>query len=44
MDINVLKEIAYKLLANRKAHLEREKGFIYYHGLSSVKLSLKLRK
>lgn len=44
MDINVLKEIAYKMLANRKAHLEREKGFIYYHGLRVSKLSLKLRE
>ena len=44
MDINVLKEIAYRLLANRKAHLEREKGFIYYHGLRVSKLSLKLRE
>ena len=44
MDINVLKEIAYKLLSNRKSHLEREKGFIYYHGIRVSKLSLKLRK
>jgi len=44
MDINVLKEIAYKLMANRKSHLEREKGFIYYHGLRVSKLSLKLRE
>ncbi len=44
MDINVLKEIAYNMLANRKAHLEREKGFIYYHGLRVSKLSLKLRE
>jgi uncharacterized protein len=44
MDINVLKEIAYKMLANRKAHLEREKGFIYYHGLRVSKLSSKLRE
>ena len=44
MDIKVLKEIAYKLLSNRKSHLEREKGFIYYHGIRVSKLSLKLRK
>lgn len=44
MDINVLKEIAYKLMGNRKAQLEREKGFIFYHGLRVSKLSLNLRK
>ncbi len=44
MDINVIKEIAYKLMGSRKAHLEREKGFIYYHGLRVSKLSLKLRQ
>jgi uncharacterized protein len=44
MDINILKEIAYKLMGNRKAQLEREKGFIYYHGLRVSKLSLNLRK
>ncbi|HEY5561410.1 MAG TPA: HD domain-containing protein [Clostridiaceae bacterium] len=44
MDIKVLKEIAYKHMGNRKAHLEREKGFIYYHGLRVSKLSLILRE
>ena len=44
MDINSLKEIAYKLLANRKSHLEREKGFTYYHGQRVSKLSLRLRE
>jgi uncharacterized protein len=44
MDTNILQEVAYKLMGNRKAHLEREKGFIYYHGLRVSKLSLKLRE
>lgn len=44
MDINALKEIAYNLMKNRKAQLDREKGFIYYHGLRVSKLSLNLRK
>jgi uncharacterized protein len=44
MDINTLREMAYKLMGNRKAHLEREKGFIYYHGLRVSKISLKLRE
>jgi uncharacterized protein len=44
MDIKVLNEIAHKMMVNRKAHLEREKGFIYYHGLRVSKLSLKLRE
>ncbi|MCB2286609.1 HD domain-containing protein [Clostridium algidicarnis] len=44
MDIKVIEEIAYKMMVNRKAHIEREKGFIYYHGLRVSKISLKLRK
>jgi uncharacterized protein len=44
MDIKVLEEIAYNMMANRKAHVEREKGFIYYHGLRVSKISLNLRK
>lgn len=44
MDINALKGIANKLMSNRKAHIEREKGFIYYHGERVAKLSLKLRE
>lgn len=44
MDIKVLEEIAYKMMANRKAHIEREKGFIYYHGLRVSKVALRLRE
>ncbi|WP_425448841.1 HD domain-containing protein [Dethiothermospora halolimnae] len=44
MDINVLKEVARELMINRKAHIGREKGFIYYHGERVGKLSLKLRE
>lgn len=44
MDISLLNELAFKHMANRKAHPEREKGFIYYHGLRVSKLSIKLRQ
>jgi uncharacterized protein len=44
MDINIVSEIAHKLMVNRKAHLAREKGFIYYHGVRVSKLALKLRE
>lgn len=40
MDIKVLEDIAYKMMVNRKYHIEREKGFIYYHGLRVAKISL----
>lgn len=44
MDINALQELAQKMMENRKAHLEREKGFIYYHGLRVSKVAINLRK
>jgi uncharacterized protein len=44
MDIASLNQVAFKLMSERKAQLEREKGFIYYHGLRVSKLSLKLRE
>ena len=31
MDLQKLKELAFQHMGNRKAHREREKGFIYYH-------------
>lgn len=44
MDINALQELAQKMMENRKAHLEREKGFTYYHGLRVSKVAINLRK
>ncbi|NLB41955.1 MAG: HD domain-containing protein [Clostridiales bacterium] len=44
MDLQELKALAYKHLGNRKAHPERERGFIYYHGQRVAKLAVTLRK
>lgn len=44
MDINALQELAQKMMENRKAHLGREKGFIYYHGVRVSKVAINLRK
>lgn len=44
MDTIKIKEIAFKLMANRKAHLEREKGAIYYHGERVAKTIISLRE
>src|SRR5690606_18666887 len=41
---NKINEIALKVMGKRKAHLSREKGFIYYHGQRVAKLSLNIRK
>jgi len=44
MNMNRLNEIAFKAMGRRKAHLQREKGFIFYHGERVAKLSINLRK
>ncbi len=44
MDTKLLQEIAYKKMGKVRAHLEREPGHIYYHGLRVAKLSINLRK
>lgn len=44
MDTKLLQEIAFKKMGKLKAHLQREPGHIYYHGLRVAKLSLNLRK
>jgi uncharacterized protein len=44
MDLNLIKQRAYKNLGNRKAHHHRETGFIYYHGARVAKLVINLRK
>lgn len=44
MDTKLLEEIACKKMGKVRAHLEREPGHIYYHGLRVAKLSINLRK
>ncbi len=44
MDLVKIKELAFKHLANRKAHKDREKGFIYYHGQRVANIAVELRK
>lgn len=44
MDLVKIRELAYQHLANRKAHNEREKGFIYYHGQRVANIAIELRK
>lgn len=44
MNINKINEIAFKAMGRRKAHLQREKGFIYYHCERVAKLSINIRK
>lgn len=44
MNIQNINQIAYEKMGKVKAHIKREKGFIYYHGLRTAKLALTLRK
>lgn len=44
MDFDRLNEIAVRLLKNRKAHPEREKGSIYEHGQRVARLAVALRR
>lgn len=44
IDYELLGGIAAKQMKNRKAHLNREKGFIYYHGQRGSKSVITLRK
>ncbi len=44
MDLAKIRELAFKHMSNRKAHNEREKGFIYYHGQRVANIALELRK
>lgn len=39
-----LDEVAAKLMKTRKAHKERERGFVYYHGKRVANSALELRK
>ncbi len=43
-NIESLRKLAYELLAARRSHDYREKGFIYYHGQRVAKLAINLRK
>ena len=44
MTFEKLKPLAFELMGNRKAHLQREKGGIYYHGERVAKTVIILRK
>ncbi len=44
MNLDEIKALAYKHLAGRKAHKERETGFIYYHGQRVAKIAVQLRQ
>ena len=44
MDLIEIKEIAKHIMAERKAHLEREKGGVFYHGERVANLIIELRK
>ncbi len=44
MNLEKIKELAFQHMADRKAHKEREKGFIFYHGERTGKLAVTLRK
>lgn len=44
IDYEKLDALAQKLMMNRKAHLNRERGFIYYHGKRTAIAVIALRK
>jgi uncharacterized protein len=44
MNLETVRELAFKHLGERKAHQNREKGFIYYHGQRTAKIAVKLRE
>lgn len=44
MNMDQIKEIAFKSMGKRKSHVDRESGFAYYHGERVANLALALRK
>lgn len=44
MNIERINKIAFKTMGKRKSHLQREKGFIYFHCERVAKISLNLRR
>lgn len=44
MNLVELNKLAYHLMIERKAQLDREKGYLYYHGERVSKLSIVLRE
>ena len=44
MNLEQLRDLAYQHLGSRKAHQDRELGFIYYHGQRVAKIAVKLRQ
>lgn len=43
-DLEPLTELAYRNMGRRKAHAERERGYIFYHCQRTAKLAINLRK
>jgi len=44
MDFDKLTALAYEMMGQRKSHLRREVGFVYYHGQRTAKLVITLRR
>jgi len=44
MDMNIIAKIAKTLMIDRKAHIEREIGGVYYHGQRTANIAITLRK
>jgi len=42
MDVEQIQELARQLMIDRKGHLEREPGYIYYHGVRTAIICMKL--
>lgn len=44
MNLDRISEIALNTMSQRKSHLQRETGFVYYHCQRVAKIALSLRK
>lgn len=44
MDLYKIKRLAFDLMRNLKAHIDREKGGVLYHGERTANIALQLRK
>ncbi len=42
MNVEEIRELARRLMIDRKGHLERETGYIYYHGVRTAEICMKL--
>lgn len=44
LNLEKIHEIAFRTMGKRKSHLNRERGFIYYHCERVAKISIHLEK